>query len=59
MPKIEVKNLENKVVETIELADDVFGAPVKYWSSAGWRSPQSSLANRGRGIRAETARLPI
>jgi len=28
MPKIEVKNLENKVVETIELADDVFGAPV-------------------------------
>ena len=28
MPKIEVKNLENKVVETIELADDVFGVPV-------------------------------
>jgi large subunit ribosomal protein L4 len=28
MPKIEVKNLENKVVETIELSDEVFGAPV-------------------------------
>jgi len=28
MPKIEVKNLENKVVETLELSDDVFGAPV-------------------------------
>lgn len=28
MPKIEVRNLENKVVETIELADEVFGAPV-------------------------------
>ena len=28
MPKIEVKNLENKVVETIELSDTVFDAPV-------------------------------
>ncbi len=28
MPKIEVRNLENKVVETIELADEIFGAPV-------------------------------
>jgi large subunit ribosomal protein L4 len=28
MPKIEVKNLDNDVVETIELADEVFGAPV-------------------------------
>ncbi len=28
MPKVEVKNLENKVIETIELADSVFDAPV-------------------------------
>lgn len=28
MPKIEVKNLENKVVETIDLVDEVFAAPV-------------------------------
>ena len=28
MPKIEVKNLENKVVETLELADEVFAVPV-------------------------------
>ena len=28
MPKIEVRNLENKVVETLELSDSVFDAPV-------------------------------
>lgn len=28
MPKIEVRNLENEVVEIIELTDEVFGAPV-------------------------------
>ena len=28
MPKIEVKNLQNEVVETLELADEVFAAPV-------------------------------
>ena len=29
MPKVKVKNLKNEVVETIELADEVFDAPVK------------------------------
>ncbi len=28
MPEIQVRNLENEVVETIELADAVFGAPI-------------------------------
>ncbi len=28
MPKIEVKNMEDKVVETLELADEVFAVPV-------------------------------
>ena len=63
MPKIEVRNLENKVVETIELADEIFGAPVneglmhdavrQYLASrrAGTHSTQDSW--RGPGERPQ------
>ncbi len=61
MPKIEVRNLENKVVETIELADEVFGAPVneglmhdavrQYLASrrAGTHSTKTRAEVRGSG----------
>ena len=61
MPKVEVKNLENKVVETIELADAVFDAPVneglmhdavrQYLAShrAGTHSTKTRAEVRGSG----------
>jgi large subunit ribosomal protein L4 len=57
MPKIEVVDLENKKVGELELADDVFGAPVN--ESLLYESVRHYLAGTRRGTAATKTRAQV
>jgi len=57
MPSIEVKNLENASVGTIELSDAVFGAPVN--QSLLYEAVRNYLASRRAGTHATKVRSEV
>ena len=57
MPKIKVKNLENKVVETIELSEAVFDAPVN--EGLMHDAVRQYLASHRRGTHSTKTRAEV